>query len=372
MKPQDNLLGVIRNLYERRRFIIYTCIAAGVLTAALSLFFPNFYRSTTVFLAGSPDQANPQLLFSQGSREAGYYGNDNDIDRILTLAESHELIYFLVDSFKLYEHYEINPDHPKAAFKVRAKFLDHYEVNKTARDAIELSIEDTDRELAAAMTNTARDKIDEIVQQLIKKTQKKNLVTYENTIQNLQQNLKILSDSLIVLRKQYNIFDPVSQGDFLTTQLASSESQLAQSEAKLSLLQNNGVNIRGQRDSIAKLRAHIVGLQSKRDTIAKRLDSFNEGSPSVNTVSRMYFDANESLSETQEKYKQLLNVYSANIPAIIIVEEGAVPVVKYRPRRSIIVIAAGFVAFFFSVLGVLVFDAYKRVDWKEVLKPQKG
>jgi tyrosine-protein kinase Etk/Wzc len=121
MKPQDNLLGVIKNLYHRRRFIIYTCIAAGVLTAGISLLLPNYYRSTTVFLAGSPDQANPQLLFSQGTREAGYYGTENDIDRILTLAESNELIYFLVDSFQLYEHYKINKDRPKASFKVEGR-----------------------------------------------------------------------------------------------------------------------------------------------------------------------------------------------------------------------------------------------------------
>jgi capsule polysaccharide export protein KpsE/RkpR len=372
MKPQDNLLGVIRNLYKRRRFIIYTCIAAGVLTAGISLLFPNYYRSTTVFLAGSPDQANPQLLFSQGTREAGYYGTENDIDRILTLAESHELINFLVDSFRLYEHYKINKDRPKASFKVREEFLDHYEVKKTARDAIELSIEDTDRELAARMTNTARNKIDEIVQRLIKNTQQKNLVTYESAIQNQERNLKILSDSLIALRRKYSIFDPVTQGDLLTTELTSSETQLAQTQARLNIIQSNQINIRGRRDTIAKLQAQIAGLETKRDTLRNMMNSFNEGSPAINTISRMYFDANESLAETQEKYKQLLNVYTANIPSIILVEEGAVPVVKYRPRRSIIVIAAGFVAFFFSVLGVLVFDVYKGIDWKEVFKPEKG
>lgn len=368
MKPQDNLLGVIQHLYKRRKFIIYTCLAAGFLTAVISLFLPNYYRSTTVFLAGSPDQANPQLLFELGSREAGYYGNENDIDRIMTLAESNELIYFLVDSFQLYEHYKINKENPKARFKVREEFLDHYEVKKTARDAIELSIEDVDRELAAAMTNAARSKIDEVVQQLIKNTQEKNLVTYQNRIKDQENYLRILSDSLILLRKKYNIFDPVTQGDFLTTELVGSESQLAQTEAKLSLLESNQINIRGRRDSIAKLQTQVAGLRTKRDTLLKKLSTFNEGTPAINTISGIYFEANRSLSETQQRYKQLLNVYQANIPAIILVEKGAVPVVKFRPRRSIIVIAAGFVAFFFSILGVLVFDAYRKVDWKEVLK----
>jgi tyrosine-protein kinase Etk/Wzc len=261
------------------------------------------------------------------------------------------------------------PRHPS---KWREEFLDHYEVKKTARDAIELSIEDTDRELAALMANTARNKIDEIVQRLIKNTQQKNLITYENTIQDQERNLKILNDSLIALRRRYNIFDLTTQGDLLTTELTSSETQLAQKQAKLNIIQSNQINIRGRRDSIAKLQTQIAGLETMRDTLRKKMVAFNEGSPAINTISKMNFDANESLAQTRERYKQLVNVYSANIPSIILVEEGAVPVVKYRPRRSIIVIAAGFVAFFFSVLGVLVFDAYQGIDWKEVFKPEKG
>ncbi len=368
MKYQDNLLGVIQTLYKRRKFIIYTCLAAGVLTAAFSLLLPNYYKATTVFLAGSPDQANPQLLFNEGGREAEYYGTDNDIDRILTLAESNELIQFLVDSFQLYEHYKINPDHPKAAFKVREKFLDHYEIKKTARDAIELWVEDIDRELASQMANSARNKIDQIVQQLVKMVQKKNLATYENRIASQEIRLQQMGDSLIQLRRKYGIYNAITQGDYLTTELTSSEASLALTEAKLNLLQDRSINIRGKRDTIAKLQAQIAGIQSKRDTLVKKLESFNKGAPAINTISKLYFEVNESLAETQEKHTQLLNTYKANIPALILVEEAAPPIVKFRPRRSIIVIAAGFIALFFSIIGILLFDLYKDIDWKEVVK----
>ncbi len=368
MKQRDNLLGVLQNLYRRRRFIIYTCIAAGVLTAIISLFFPNYYRATTVFLAGSPDQANPQLIFSEGSREANYYGSENDIDRILTMAESNELLYFLVDSFRLYEHYEINPSRPKAAFKVREELLDHYEIKKTPRDAIELSIEDTDKELAAAMANAAREKIDRIVQRLIKKTQEKNLKTYEDRLVMQEKNLAVFSDSLIRLREEYGIYNTVSQGNYLTSALATSETRLAQMEAKLNVLRSNQVSFRGIRDSIAILQADIAGIRSKKDTLSKKLANFNIGMPVINTISKLYFQTNDQIAETQDRYERLSNIYEANIPATILVAEADVPIVKYRPKRSIIVIAAGFIAFFFCVVGILLLDAYKDINWKEVFK----
>ncbi len=368
MNQRDNLLGVLQNLYRRRKFIIYTCVAAGVLTAGLSLLFPNYYRATTVFLAGSPDQANPQLIFSDGSREANYYGSENDIDHILTMAESNELLYFLVDSFNLYEHYKINREHTKAAFKVREELLDHYEIKKTARDAIELSIEDTDRELAAAMTNAARDKIDQIVQQLIKNAQQKNLQTYQDRLRNQEKNLNTLSDSLIRLREKYGIYNTVSQGNYLTSELASAETKLAQLEAKLSLMRSNQVSFRGIQDSIALLQTNIAGIRSKKDTLSKKLADFNVGMPVINTISKLYFETSDHIVETQDRYERLSNIYDANIPATILVAKADIPIVKYRPKRSIIVIAAGFVAFFFCVVGVLLFDAYKDINWKEIFK----
>ena len=58
---------------------------------------PVYYRASTTFLAASPDQANPELLFGQGNLRTQYYGNANDIDRLITLAHSNELVEFLVE-----------------------------------------------------------------------------------------------------------------------------------------------------------------------------------------------------------------------------------------------------------------------------------
>ncbi|MFN7118926.1 MAG: Wzz/FepE/Etk N-terminal domain-containing protein, partial [Saprospiraceae bacterium] len=207
MEQRDHLLGVVQTLWNWRKSILLVCVAAVLGTAIISLFLPNYYRATTVFLATSPDQAKPDALFS--ARE--YYGNANDVDRLLTIAESNELVEFLVDTFNLYEHYDINKQNPRAAYNVRQKFFSLYEVKKNKRDAIELSVEDRDRELAARIANAAREKIDEIAQKLVKEGQAKAIQTFENQIQVKQALLKNLSDTLIVLSNTYGIYNNIAQ-----------------------------------------------------------------------------------------------------------------------------------------------------------------
>ena len=51
---------------------------------------------------------------------------------------------------------------------------------------------------------------------------------------------------------------------------------------------------------------------------------------------------------------------------MIIVEDAARPQVKSRPFRTLIVLAAIFVTFFFTLIGILLFEAYSDVDWKAV------
>jgi uncharacterized protein involved in exopolysaccharide biosynthesis len=52
----------------------------------------------------------------------------------------------------------------------------------------------------------------------------------------------------------------------------------------------------------------------------------------------------------------------------VVVEEAEVPLIKSRPKRSIIVIGAAFIAFIFTVIGILILDTYRDVDWKSIYK----
>ena len=363
MKNKDSLIGVLETLFRWKKQIFITCLIAGIGAIAISLTLSNYYKASTTFLAVSPDQSTPQSLYGTGQLKTEYYGNKNDIDRLLTIAQSSELLNYLIDTFNLYEHYEINPDRPKAGFKVRQKFLGLYEVTKTKRDAIELSVEDKDRELAAAIANAARNKIDQIAKNLIISGQNKTIKSYQENILSKEQQLKILSDTLAVLRKHYGIYNMSGQSESLTQQLSETESKLIRNRAKLEAMKSTpGIS----RDTIKLLQASVSGEEKELASLNEKMDLFNEGFSVVGILERQYFESNLTLSEDKERLKQVLATAQSDIPSLIIVEQAETPLIKSRPKRSILVLGAGLLAFLFSVIGVLIIDAYKDINWKAI------
>lgn len=364
-KNKDNLLEVLRTLFKWKKAILYLCLAAGILAAIIVLLVPVYYQSTTTFFVTSPDQSKPELIFGSSLSEPELYGNESDIDRLLTIAESNELISFLIDSFQLYQHYDIDTLSVKAPYYVKLKFLDLYEVQKTKRDAIQITIEDKDPDIATQITKACRDKINSIAQNLIKTSQEKKITTYLASISQKQELLRIISDSLILLRQKYGIYNPLAQSEILTSDLSSAEAKLAYTKARLENLQDTRIpRING--DTLAYLKSQVAGLEQQVENLTSKLKLFNSGVARVEIYNTQYKEANKVLSEEQEILKQYQSTYHADIPTLLLVEEAELPIIKSRPKRTLIVLASVLAAFFFSIIGVLLFDNYKDVNWREV------
>ena len=136
------------------------------------------------------------------------------------------------------------------------------------------------------------------------------------------------------------------------------------SRAKLSSLLNAGYN---KKDSLTLLQANITGYESQLQQLYIRLDTFNKGMAQMDYLVESQLQSSEQLAEDKEHYKMSLAGYNSEFPALFLLEEGQVPVIKERPKRALLVVVSTMLAFIFSVLGVLVFDTYRDVNWREVL-----
>lgn len=362
MENKENLLGVITTLLKWRKPIMRICLIAGIGTAIISLFLPDYYMSTTIFYAASPDLGMPDPV-GELEKDRDYYGEDTDNDRILTIAQSNEVAGFLIEKFKLYDHYDIDRSKRKSKDKVQKKFHKLFNVEKTKFEAIEISVEDKDSLMAAAIANAARVRTDEIAQTLIKQGHLKRLNSYLSTMKEKQQLLYILGDSLSKVRKKYQVFNTETQGELLAQMVAKQRGQLIGARAKLEVLRNGGGSTR---DSVIYLNAQVRGFEKEVESLEDNLELFNSGMSLVNELEDEHQEAREQLSIDRERYKQLKAIYDSYIPTIHVVENGDVPVVKSRPFRSLIVISAVLIAFILSLIGVLILENYKEVDWKKL------
>ncbi|MCB0635584.1 MAG: hypothetical protein KDC54_03150 [Lewinella sp.] len=367
--PSDNastsfsLLDVLRTLFRWKKVIIGATAIAALGSVIIVLLLPEYYQSSTIFYAASPDQANPELLFGDGNVAPEFFGNEDDIDRLLTIAESGELIDYLVDSFDLYSVYDIDPDSPRGKHYVRKTFLGHYEVQKTKRDALTLSVEDKSPERAAAMAIAAREKINELGQGLIRDNHRRAIATFERDIEAKETQVSALSDSLRRLREDYGIYNADSQSEGLAEQEARTKNQLTNARARLEAYQRLGGRYR---DSVAILEVKIAGMEQQLTAMGEEMNRFNEGVGQAILYNRQHIEATISLSEDKEKLKQYYATTNTDISAIILVEDAEVPLIKSRPFRSLIVVLSVLITFFFTAIGVLLFENYRDIDWRSI------
>jgi len=363
MNKNENLLDLIALLYKWRIRILGATFIAALITAGVSLLLDNYYAASTLFYAASPDLAKPMPL-GINQNENDIYGSDTDVDRLFSIAKSNEVIGYLIEEFDLYTHYDIDPKGKKAKHKLLMKLEDYYTTTKTKYDAINLSFEDSDPEFASRVANSARDKIDEIAQNLIKQSQGKLISSYKANITIKQKNFNLLTDSLFNLRKRFKIFNTQSQGEAFGSNLVNIDGKLQNTIAQVSVLKK----MNGPRDSILILESKVAGFKRQLESLKSDISSYNDGYPSVITVERDIKSFGEQLSIDKERLAQLESVFNSDINAIHIVEKAEVPVIKSWPKRSIIVIGVAFLTFVLMSLWVLLQDQFNKNSWREKFK----
>lgn len=371
MNNRDNLLGVFRTIYRWRKAIRNICLITLVGSIAFSLTLDNYYQASTIFYPASPELSNPELIFGYTGHVTNYFGSDRDLDRLDEIANGNDVVDYMVKRFQLYEHYGFDSTSLKGRAKVRERFRNLYVAQKNKNDAIELSVEDTDRERAAEMANAARDKINELAQRLIKNSQSRLLATFEENIKRKTADLEVLGDSLRKLQTHYNLFSLGEQGEQLSSQLSTAESEILRGRARLEVLENNPLI---PRDTVEYIKANLRAYERERQSLMRPDDKsdnfsikrYNEGLPKVSVLTDLHFQARKQLSFDLERYNQIKAAYNTDISALQIVEVAEPPLLKSRPKRSVLVLASVLAAFLFSVLGVLIAEAYRDFRWRDI------
>ncbi len=363
MEQYDNLLSVIGTIYKWRKFILYTTGITAIGAIIISLLLPVYYKATTIFYAASPDLAIPETIFGSSNKSPEYYGNENDRDRLISIANSSELANHIIDSFDLYQHYDIDSTSPRGKYNILLRFSKHFKVVKTKYDELEISVEDTDPQKAADMANATREFINMFGKKLIKESQQKILATYDNNINKNEETLTFLNDSLKVIRELYGVFNPAAQSEILTEMITSTEAKLNNSIARLEVLES----MKYKRDTIILIKASIKGYERELANLQSRLDTFRLGQTQAEILRTRQNDASTRLSWDKIRYAQTKASLDSDFPVTHLLQPATVPLIKSKPIRSLIVIVSTACAFIFSALGAIIFDSYREVDWKAVL-----
>jgi tyrosine-protein kinase Etk/Wzc len=369
-KNNYSLLDVIGRLYRWKKPLLVLVLTATIGAIIASLLLDDYYTAYSTFVPTNEEQ---KLFDSAGNLTL--YGGDDAVSRVLIFAESSPFVSYMINTFHLDSVYNIDSSTPRGQNKVEKYFRKLYDIKRNKHSGLEISIQDKNPEVAFAMVKRALDKIEILYRNAT--AQNKELIkqTYEKAILEKEKELIIVADTLTRLRKKFNIFDVASQSESLSAKLSSLESDLVYDEAKLEAF----IKYNAPRDSIINVKARIQGALMQQKLMRGGLKNnqnvetssdiyaFNRGRDLIIYWETKITNLNEELSLIITQFAKFKTHAYSNIAGIIILEPVQVPNLKSYPIRSFIVIGSTLVSIILGVIGILILDMYKRVNWKEVL-----
>lgn len=361
--PPAHLLGVLRTLWRWRKPIVLFTLAGAVLSVVVSLLLPVYYTAYTSFVALSPEQVSIESTFGTSSQRIPVYGGGDDIDRLLSIAESADVLQHLVDSFHLYKAYNIDSTDRKAPLRVTQELRRRLSIERNPRDVIELTVEDREPERAAAMARAARERINRVNLALIRSAHRRNAYGLEQDVSEGERRLTELNQRLSALRDTSGVYNTESQSEVLAATAAVLEQQIARTQARLEAFRT-----RGPRDSINRLTVDLAGLESSREALNKQLGRLNRSIGDIENMEEERTITNESLSDSRTRLNQYRTILDGDRRTLEVIEEAEVPIVKSYPVRWLIVVVATLLSFVLAVLGALLIDTGRRYDWSSITK----
>lgn len=216
------LIDLFKIWHDHRKFIISMTILGMLIGIITSFILPEYFRSKTILYPISMTMADRNIIFGQqqGQQEFSYFGNKYDASRILQVANSSEVIDYVINKYNLSTHYKYAKVEKYLNTKVKEEFLDNYHALKNDKDAIEITLDDTDKKMCAEIVNDIALKIDEVATRPVIEGKAKIIsmlgIEYEkkkklldeakkgsmlNNLENLNAEIKQLSEALT----QYNV-----------------------------------------------------------------------------------------------------------------------------------------------------------------------
>lgn len=306
-----NLIHILRILNKWKTHILIITVATIVFSSVFSWFFLDDYYYSYVRLypinMAYNDRSN---MFSMGSSYVPYFGDKEDVNRVLTSANSVELAQILITKYDLAKHYKIDTTKASWKTKVRREFESNFKAIKTEQGAIEISIYDTDPQLAKKMIDDAIVKVDEMNRKSVNENKYIQLGLFDKLNFAQTQKVKNGADSIADLARQYHITIKVVGG----AEILDGDDYNAVQRYKVLMVQ--------QRNAVDLLNTNLAIRQ------------------------------------------QIKSAIEVNSSSLSIVEHPYVADRKEKPKRSIIVLVSTLLALVASTFGVLAVEEIKEIRAK--------
>jgi|GEM_PF-1047054 uncharacterized protein involved in exopolysaccharide biosynthesis len=313
MDNDYNLIGIVRVLIRWKNQILIASVTATIIAAAYSWFFmPDYYKSSATIYPINLAYGDRAAVFNLDHVE--YYGNKEDVNRVLTICQSGPIEGYIIDKYKLADHYKINKEKKYWKTKVQKEFESNYKAIKTEQGAIEISILDTDPKLAAEIISDVIHEIDRIYRGSLTDSKRQQLASFTKQMAEQQAMISAYGDTLAVLGKEYHIVVKAGSG-------------AGSRKADIDIVEGSD----------------LKAVEIYKSIYARQKNALIEYNAHANIKGEI------EISLTNDTN------------SIAIIDEPTIADQKEKPVRSLICLTVFILVFVFSIFGVLLIDQIQEI-----------
>ena len=379
--PQEdeiNLLDYVIVVLKHKEFIIKTTLAAMALAAVVSLMLPPVYQATTMILPPQQQGSSTAGMFASQMSMMGFstaaLGLKNSNDLFVALIKSAPVLDYVINAKKLDDVYGI-----KARDIIRNRVVSKLDVYNDKRTGlISISYQDRNPELAAAVCNDFVDGLSNLNRNLAITDASQRRLFFEKQLALTNENLNKAATALQAFQRRTGTVQIDDQAKATIEETAHIQAEISAREVQARVMQSYATQ---ENPELQKIHDEITALKGQLNELGYSGSDDNSllSARKISSYGMEFAKAmrdykyNESLYEILMKQYEIAKLDEARDPSVIqVVESAEVPMRRFKPARTQIVVKTGIYVFFISiflVLGRSYLDKLKAEDpgyWAQI------
>lgn len=384
---QGKLLVQMRQLWNKRRFLV-RCAIAGLLAATLIAFLiPKRYESTAQLMPPDSQSAGNLAMMAGlvgGGQLAGGGGLGMLAGDLLGMKSTGALFVGVLRSRTVEDRIVDRFDLKKVYWrglqvKAREKLAERTSISEDRKSGIiTITVTDRDPKRAAGMAGAYVEELNTLIEQVSTSSAHRERVFLEGRLDAVKQDLEAAEKDFSEFASNKGAIDISEQGKAMVEAAATLEGQLIATQSELEGLKqiysDNNVRVRSTQARINELRQQLRRLGGKAGNTS---DSGNDpaadtpyptlrqlpilGVPFADKLRRLKI--REAVFETLTKQYELAKVQEAKeVPSVKELDAPVVPEYKSFPPRLMIISLGVFCTMLSGVVWVLGTARWQEID----------
>ncbi len=323
-------------LYKWRMplFIIMIAAVAGSWFFTLPWFITPKFKSTVIMFPVSSSSISRSLLDEQSvkGQDITALGEDDQAEQLLQILHSNKIRDQIVNQFNLMNHYGIDSSSKVKYSRLFKEYEENISFRRTEFMAVQITVYDTDPQLAADIANTIAALVDSVKNNMLRQRSVKGYQVVKAEFESVKMEKDKIVDSLVKLGS-LGVNDVENQSQVLNQQFA------------IAIMNGN--------------RTAQAALQKKLDVLGQY------GGIYMALKNALEFKT-EQLILLESKYKQAKVDAEESLPQKFIVSDAFKAEKKSYPIRWLIILVSTFSALFMALIFIIVrekiaaYNAHKK------------